>query len=70
MRRFLQNRWGKSDISVQKLGLLFQSCYLLTLLVVINGATLCIFKKNFVLQKNKKNSKTKSGKRVKGERLN
>ena len=29
--KFLQNYWGKGDFSVQKLGLFFQSLYLLTL---------------------------------------
>ena len=29
--KFLQNYWGKGDFSVQKLGLFFQSLYLLIL---------------------------------------
>ena len=31
MQRFFQNHRGKGDFSVQKLGILFQSYYLLTL---------------------------------------
>ena len=30
--KVIQNHWGKGDFSVQKLGLFFQSQYLLTLL--------------------------------------